>query len=1015
MMTFIGFWTAINGLAAVNNQAAFGKLECLRYGNTTLPDRYIMYNIPKKFQKKGLSVRTIYAPNDRLKYFLKFANNILSEQYVQNNYAYGYVKGRNIVSNARLHTNKHYVCNLDLKDFFPSISYDRAYLAAIKHFKDIEPSILELCIKASCVSVDHKCFLAQGSPLSPLLSNVVCIDLDNRLYSYCSDNGFSYSRYADDMTFSTNHTDKSAIELHINTIKQIIKQSSFNINEEKCRIQSNQYNQSVTGLTVNEFPNVKKEYIKDLRNILYIWERYGYIDANRRYQRKYRIAKRIKPLSDIILPRMEDVIRGRIQFLKTVKGSNDNQYQRFNNKYTSLLNRDCNFIPTHKPNKYIDGSNFKIYHSILKDQDGNNYIQLDKFERAIVPDNCLSLLKLCQSNAWSKIIKTIFNIRPINKANYKWALQLNSNTRKNAVKYGLRAYNKREGGYEDAANLLRIAIELGNYNYFHQYLISCKLSNQSHSLIPENIEYLEANEYGALLKKYVGYYSVNGFKISPIIGKSNGYSTVDLYKTPIHSIREEHNVTENIQWYNTTGVGIYLGVNEYRCLDIDNVNGDIERVIIMMLHLLHLPLDYSWVIKSGSGKGFHIIFKAENIEGFKADIVAFSTNKKNHSAFERIELRWQECFLVLPPSLHRSGNFYEFRNGDIPTYNPMHVRHNDINTLLDYFCGWTKFIELKYNNIDFDIVYRSKWGADSSCGSVSINLPIEWLSACDSPVCANELATRYLIGESVSPDNNKAVQLFRKANNVLSAYNLASLIAIGYIDDIGEFNSLISKCKDHIDEIDVRFNKSKHRIERVIQIFNQTHQKRLYVFFDTETTGIPLDYNAPISDIDNWPRLVQLSWMITDEDGKLIKENDYIVYPKGFDIPTSSAAIHSITNEYANKKGIDIETVLAEFIEDLKGVSLVIGHNINFDINIVQAELFRLGMTDIFNDKRKVCTMKSSVDFCAIPNKYGYKWPTLQELHQKLFGEIFTDSHNALSDIRAIKRCYFELKKKGIL
>ncbi len=143
--------------------------------------------------------------------------------------------------------------------------------------------------------------------------------------------------------------------------------------------------------------------------------------------------------------------------------------------------------------------------------------------------------------------------------------------------------------------------------------------------------------------------------------------------------------------------------------------------------------------------------------------------------------------------------------------------------------------------------------------------------------------------------------------------------------------------------------------------------------------------------------------------------NDYIVYPKGFDIPTSSSAIHGITNEYANKKGIDIETELAEFIEDLKGVSLVIGHNINFDINIVQAELFRLGMTDIFNDKRKVCTMKGSVDFCAIPNKYGYKWSTLQELHQKLFGEIFTDSHNALSDIRATKRCYFELKEKGIL
>ena len=98
MMTFIGFWTAINGLAAVNNITPFKKMECFEFGDTKLSDRYIVYNIPKKHHKKSLSFRTIYAPNDRLKYFLKFANNILSEQYVQNNYAYGYVKGRNIVT-----------------------------------------------------------------------------------------------------------------------------------------------------------------------------------------------------------------------------------------------------------------------------------------------------------------------------------------------------------------------------------------------------------------------------------------------------------------------------------------------------------------------------------------------------------------------------------------------------------------------------------------------------------------------------------------------------------------------------------------------------------------------------------------------------------------------------------------------------------------------------------------------------------------------------------------------------
>ena len=201
---------------------------------------------------------------------------------------------------------------------------------------------------------------------------------------------------------------------------------------------------------------------------------------------------------------------------------------------------------------------------------------------------------------------------------------------------------------------------------------------------------------------------------------------------------------------------------------------------------------------------------------------------------------------------------------------------------------------------------------------------------------------------------------------------------------------------------------------------NSSSRKRIiensYLFFDTETTGIPANYDAPISDLENWPRLVQLSWILTDSTGKELGIKDYIIKPDGFTIPVESTSVHGISTEIAKEKGITLRSVLKEFVSDLKSAGTIVGHNVDFDRNVIGAEFLRAKIDpDLLLNKPTICTMKASTDYCKLPGKYGYKWPTLQELHNKLFDVNFEDAHNSLNDIKATKDCFFEMKARKII
>ena len=192
--------------------------------------------------------------------------------------------------------------------------------------------------------------------------------------------------------------------------------------------------------------------------------------------------------------------------------------------------------------------------------------------------------------------------------------------------------------------------------------------------------------------------------------------------------------------------------------------------------------------------------------------------------------------------------------------------------------------------------------------------------------------------------------------------------------------------------------------------------EKYYLFFDTETTGIPANYKAPISDLENWPRLVQLSWILTDSTGKELRVKDYIIKPNGFTIPMESTNVHGISTEIAENKGALLRSVLDEFVSDLNSADTIVGHNIDFDKKVIGAEFLRTGIElDLLLNKPTICTMKSSTDYCKLPGNYGYKWPTLQDLYYKLFGNYFEDAHNSLNDIKATKECFFELKARKVI
>jgi len=191
----------------------------------------------------------------------------------------------------------------------------------------------------------------------------------------------------------------------------------------------------------------------------------------------------------------------------------------------------------------------------------------------------------------------------------------------------------------------------------------------------------------------------------------------------------------------------------------------------------------------------------------------------------------------------------------------------------------------------------------------------------------------------------------------------------------------------------------------------------MYLIYDTETTGLPKNFSAPVSDSENWPRLVQIAWQLHNDMGELIEVKNFIVRPEGFTIPYNAEKIHGISTKRALEQGVDLSFVLQEFNKAIAQSKFIVGHNIVFDINIMGAEFYRTQIETSLMDEKTIDTKEEGTDFCAIPGGRGgkFKWPTLTELHTKLFNEGFSEAHNASADVEATTRCFLELIRLRVI
>jgi RNA-directed DNA polymerase len=319
------------------NSKLIRKKALTYYSNPDIAkDRYRTFSI----KKKSGADRIINAPAKGLKKILRCLNLLLVVNTEAHEAATGFVWGKSVVDNARVHVGKRYVYNLDLKDFFHSFDRNRvkmAFMAAPFHFKgEREPLaffLACLCTHPFEIEGGVKTVLPQGSPTSPTLTNILCERLDKRLSGLAKRFKLSYTRYADDITFSS-HEHVFDDDVFQQELKRIIEEDQqLHINPSKTRLQEKSYRQEATGLVVNEKVNVRRRYVKQIRMWLYYWEKYGYEHAEEIFKKDYFADK--GHVKNMNAP-LSNVLRGKLEFLKMVKGADDSTFITLKNRFLKL-------------------------------------------------------------------------------------------------------------------------------------------------------------------------------------------------------------------------------------------------------------------------------------------------------------------------------------------------------------------------------------------------------------------------------------------------------------------------------------------------------------------------------------------------------------------------------------------------------------------------------------------------------------------------------------------------------
>lgn len=323
------------------------------YSNPRLAgQRYNTFEVPKK----NGDPRTIHAPHAGLKSLQKPISLLLQCLFEEHWAATGFVFGKSIVDNAKVHTEKNYVFNMDMKDFFPSIDKPRFWKRLQYPPFDLneERGRLELANRISAICFEnmsvgrfvngdwqqvHREVLPQGAATSPVITNIIAQRLDKKLSNLADHYGLTYTRYADDITFSSMHNVYQKNSTFLTHLENIIGEERFQINPSKTRVQKRGYRQEVTGLIVNKKVNVTRRYLKQLRHWIYLWETYGYEKATELITNDYMRDKGHVQKN----PSIKRVIAGKLEYLKMVKGSKNSTYMRLKHRFDILCEKAVNF------------------------------------------------------------------------------------------------------------------------------------------------------------------------------------------------------------------------------------------------------------------------------------------------------------------------------------------------------------------------------------------------------------------------------------------------------------------------------------------------------------------------------------------------------------------------------------------------------------------------------------------------------------------------------------------------
>ena len=352
---------------------------------------FLLYKISKDLQyhtfcipKKNGESRIINAPTYKLKIIQKELSKILYSLYRPKMCSYGFEINKNIILNAKQHIHKKKLLNIDLSNFFPSINFGRVrgmFLSSPFNFnKEVATVLAQIC----CYNNE----LPQGAPTSPVISNIICRKMDNDIINICKNLKCTYSRYADDISISTNlqsfpddifNEKESKVG---NLLNSTIKKNGFSINETKIRLANNKIRQVVTGLVVNRKVNINRVYVRNIRALLHNWEKDGESICEQNFHAKFYSNSSKKP-------KLRNVLLGRINFIGQVRGKEDEIYIKLWNKYCKLVNKNDKIKQIIKQDDSIimliqegESYNLEFKKSLEYSFDTNKCIKAIQYEKA---------------------------------------------------------------------------------------------------------------------------------------------------------------------------------------------------------------------------------------------------------------------------------------------------------------------------------------------------------------------------------------------------------------------------------------------------------------------------------------------------------------------------------------------------------------------------------------------------------------------------------------------------------